>query len=69
MISERPPIYRIEQNQFHRWIIVNTRDPELAWSGSCWVEHTDGLSRGRTHVSTFTSEEEARQHAREVWGE
>lgn len=60
--------YSIAQNSFGRWIIVNARDPELAWSGSCWVEHEDGISRGRAHVSNFDSEDEARSCAEEVWG-
>lgn len=50
------------------WIIVNARDADLAWSGSCWVEHEDGYSRGRAHVCNFNSHQEAQIYAEEVWG-
>jgi hypothetical protein len=60
--------YHIIRNTFGRWMIVNPRDPELAWSGSCWVEHEDGVSRGRDRVAYFDSQEEAEQHARGTWG-
>ena len=60
--------YHILRNTFGRWFIGNPRDPELAWAGSCWVEHEDGLSRGRFHVLTFDSRQAAEACAQEVWG-
>lgn len=60
--------YRLEKSISERWIIVNARDPELAWSGSHWVDHENGVATGRFHVATFASEEEARKHAESVWG-
>lgn len=60
--------FHIIKTTYGRWIIVNARDSDLAWSGSCWVEHEDGISRGRAHVSTFDSQELAQGHAEEVWG-
>lgn len=59
--------FHIILNSWKRWIIVNARDPELAWSGSCWVEHEDGISRGRAQVCNFESREEARIYAQEIW--
>jgi hypothetical protein len=60
--------YKIELSVFGRWIIVNARDPELAWSGSCWMEHEHGRPIGRAQISNFTTEEEARKHAEDVFG-
>ena len=59
--------YRIELGLFGRFIIVNARDSGLAWSGSCWVEHENGVPTGRSQVSSYATEEEARQVALDVW--
>ena len=64
-MADKP--YKIEQGIMGRWIIVNARDPELAWSGSCWREHDQGIGR-RGHISNFDSQAEAEEHAREVFG-
>lgn len=62
------PRYRIELGRIGRFVIVNARDGSLAWSGSCWVEHEEGVPAGRAQVSNFATEEEARQAAEEVFG-
>lgn len=53
--------FQIEEDQHGRWLIVNTRDPELAWSGSCWTD------RERGKVESFPSEQEARAAAEAVF--
>ncbi len=70
MTDPLPPYspYRLQPNLFGRWMILNARDPELAWSGSCWVDHVDGVATGRAHVANFTTEDEARKYAEDVWG-
>jgi hypothetical protein len=69
MTDPLPPSspYRLQPNLFGRWVIVNARDRGLAWSGSCWVEHEDGLPTGRAQVSNFQTEDEARAAARDVF--
>lgn len=59
--------YQIELSALGRFIIVNARDRGLAWSGSCWVEHENGLPTGRAQVSNFQTEDEARAAARDVF--
>lgn len=59
--------YVIKQGQLDRWYIESARDPDLAWSGSHWVDHEAGVGL-RTHLSLFPSREEAEQYAKEVFG-
>lgn len=42
-----------------RWIIVAYSEPRLAWSGSQWVPHHQGIPTGTTQVSNFDSREQA----------
>lgn len=60
--------YDVIMGKLGRYIIVNGRDPELAWSGSCWVDHQDGIPTGRAQVSNFTTKEEAEEAAVEAFG-
>jgi hypothetical protein len=60
--------YRLVQGKFGQWIIVNARDPGLAWSGSCWVEHEGGIPTGGRQVSNFATEQDARIVAQEAFG-
>jgi hypothetical protein len=61
-------IYHIIKNTCGRWIIVNGRDCDLAWSGSCWVEHSDGFGIGRAQVSSFSTKQDAEEAAHEQIG-
>lgn len=54
----------IRKGAFDRWIIVNGDD--LAWSGSRWVAHKNGLPTGGVQVSNFESDQEAYSAAREA---
>lgn len=65
-LSQLP--YRLQVNTYGRWVIVNKRDPDLAWSGSCWTEHEDGVATGRASICTFALEEDARKYANGIWG-
>jgi len=43
----------MRQGALGRWIIVNARDKSLAWSGSRWVKHQNGIPKGAVQVSNF----------------
>jgi hypothetical protein len=58
-------VYHIIKNTCGRWIIVNGRDCDLAWSGSCWVEHSDGFGIGRAQISNFSTKQDAEEAAHE----
>lgn len=60
--------YRVIVGLFGRWIIVSKRDGGLAWSGTCWVAHEDGVPEGRAKIANFDSEQDALETAREIWG-
>lgn len=56
----------IVKNVFDRWILVNVYAPKLlAWSGSKWVQHNDGLPSGGFQVCNFYTKEEAARYADE----
>jgi len=46
-----------------RWIIVNAADRGLAWSGSRWVSHKNGMPTGGVQISNFEVKLEAFQEA------
>lgn len=51
---------RLALNAFHRWIIVNAEQENLAWSGSRWVPvDKHGFPAGDVQVSNFDSAEHA----------
>jgi len=43
----------LTENAMGRWIIVNARNPELAWSGTQWVPHRQGIPTRNVHISNF----------------
>jgi hypothetical protein len=47
------------RNPLGRWVIGNVLRPGLAWSGSRWVPHHDGLPAGDAQVSNWESREAA----------
>ena len=50
-----------------RWYIEDATDEHMAWSGSNWVLHSQGIGV-HVQVSNFATEAEARQYAREIFG-
>jgi hypothetical protein len=43
----------ITENPFRRWVIVSALNPAMAWSGSRWVPHVEGLPAGDAQISNF----------------
>src|ERR1700724_2658175 len=57
--------YRLAQNAFGHWIVVNAVQPSLAWSGSRWVPvDKNGFPAGVVQVSNFATQESAAADAR-----
>ena len=49
---------------FNRWYLVNFENPEQAWSGFRWVEHTRGLATGPdVYINNFPTAILAREYA------
>jgi hypothetical protein len=46
-----------------RWIIVNASNDGLAWSGSRWVRHANGIPLDMVQVCNFASELDAKEYA------
>lgn len=46
-----------------RWILVHPHYPDMAWSGSRWVPHDQGLPMAYVQVSNFTDEQAAKEYA------
>jgi len=58
----------IQQNAFDRWVIADALNPELAWSGSRWVDvRPDGLALS-VQICNFETFEEAEKFAAEKIG-
>lgn len=55
----------LESRPFQRWVLANAEHPELAWSGSRWVPHTNGMPSGAVQVCNFDSQDDARKYARQ----
>jgi hypothetical protein len=51
---------------FSQWFIVNSMEPNLAWSGSRWVAHVDGLPAEQVQIRNFYSKEAASKCAHEA---
>jgi hypothetical protein len=57
---------RIGQNSFERWILINSENPSLAWSGLSWVPiDEDGFPAGDTQVSNLDTYSDAVLYATE----
>jgi hypothetical protein len=48
-----------------RWIISSVLDSHLAWSGSTWVLHDEGIPASLVQICTFDTEGHARAYAAE----
>jgi hypothetical protein len=57
--------YVIQQSALGRWIIVHPEDDGLAWSGTRWVGHIDGVPNGEAQVCNFSTGADAWAYARE----
>lgn len=44
-----------------RWVIISV-DSGLAWSGSRWVPHRQGIPAGDAQVCNFATREETQQY-------
>ena len=53
---------RIERGAFGRFYIAHPTLAGLAWSGTSWEPHLDGLPAGRAQIANFETEEEARAY-------
>jgi hypothetical protein len=53
----------IKKDLFNRWLVVHP-DDELAWSGSLWVRHVQGLPAGLVQVSNFDTADAPAVYAR-----
>ena len=58
-------VYSVQQGVFGRFIITHAEHPGLAWSGSAWVQHCDGLPAVGIQLCNFDSEEDADDYATE----
>jgi hypothetical protein len=47
------------------WVIVPDSNPGLAWSGSRWMPHYNGVPTGYAQISNFKSREEALDYIRD----
>lgn len=47
------------ENLLSRWMIVKAEDPGLAWSGSRWVGHRQGMPTGGVQISNWAMKPEA----------
>ena len=48
-----------------RWILVNPENPQLAWSGSQWVPHSNGVAADLAVIRSFGTLEELSAYVRE----
>jgi hypothetical protein len=55
---------RLQLGILDRWFIVNKDDDTLAWSGSRWVNHANGLPTGGVQVCNFATRRAADLYAR-----
>lgn len=54
---------KLRKNVFGYWLIINARDPRLAWSGSSWV-HLNQYENGiEAQVSNLPTKDEAVEYA------
>ena len=53
----------ILRNPFGRWVVANGVKPDLAWSGSRWVLHRNGLPAKDVQVSNWQTRDGARREA------
>lgn len=56
----------IRESAFGRWILVNTEIDALAWSGSRWVAHKNGLPASGVQVANFENALEALRYAQDA---
>lgn len=56
---------RIKAGIFDRYIIVKADNESLAWSGSQWVAHDDGMPTESVQVSNFATYVDALRAASE----
>ena len=54
---------RIRQGIFRAWYIVHPIADDLAWSGSRWVRHAEGLPTEGIQVCNFRTQREAEEYA------
>lgn len=66
--SEDAASYRLGESVMGRWIIVNGQEERLAWSGSTWVPHLNGIPMGKVQVANFESRDEALSCAQQCFG-
>jgi len=55
----------IKKTAFGRWIIISLISPNLAWSGSRWEPHKEGIPTGKVQISNFGTREEAEEYVNE----
>jgi hypothetical protein len=55
---------RIKLNSLRHWYIESAFTRRLAWTGSRWAGHVDGVGI-RHHISTWAYHTEAELHAKE----
>jgi hypothetical protein len=54
---------KIQLNELSRYVLINATQPHLAWSGSRWVDHVDGLPMTQFQICNFETIEEAINYA------
>ena len=59
--AERP---RILQLAFNRFFLIHPKVDSLAWTGSTWARHHDGIPTGGAQICNFTTEAEATAYLR-----
>jgi hypothetical protein len=58
--GEKPHL--LVEGMMGRWVIAHGNHPGLAWSGSRWVRHDQGVPTGDAQVCNFTTREEAQEY-------
>jgi hypothetical protein len=61
--TDKPFILRL--NDLLRWIILSRDSPNLAWSGSRWVPHHQGIPTGNVQICNFETRDEAQAYVDE----
>jgi hypothetical protein len=58
---------RLAENFLKRWVIVNGAHEDLAWSGTHWVPHRQGIPTGDVQICNFDSRQDALKYVKEYF--
>jgi hypothetical protein len=58
--------FAVAETAFGRWILLHPDNLDLAWTGSQWAPHVNGIGT-EAQISNFESWEEANRYGETFW--